>query len=143
MLSNLQHLPSSKQFFDKHFIVGTSTLTTPSSFYEPPPMDHGSNEGSNSHPSNTDAHDINTDDIHLTTAFPNPSTTSSNPPILTNTQDFLLPPVVNPPQITNEITEDTFEVVSMNNEVPVENVNVDSLTGKKEFNVLLTIFSFK
>ena len=97
----------------------------------------GSNEGSNHQPSNSNAHDTNTDDIHLTTAFPTPSTTSSDP-ILTNNQDFLLPPVVIPPQITNDIIEDTVEVASINNEVPpVENVNVDSFTGKKVFRTFI------
>ena len=92
-------------------------------------------EGSNHEHSNNGAHDTNTDDIHLTTAFPATSTTSSNP-ILTNDQDSLLPPVINPPQITNDIIEDTVEVASMNNEVPVENVNIESLTGKKKLKCL-------
>ena len=98
----------------------------------------GSNAGSNHEHLNSGAHDTNTDEIHLTTAFPAPSTSSSNP-ILTNEPDSLLPPVINPPQITNDLIEDTVDVASMNDEVAVENINIDSLTGKTELKCISDI----
>ena len=72
-------------------MIGAS-LTTPSSFYEPPPKDE--NEGSKDEVENSATHDSDTDNLHLTTAFPTSSTSSSVS--LSDGQNSLLPPVVNP-----------------------------------------------
>ena len=100
---------------------GTS-ITTPSTFYEPPPTDE------NGSLSQSDAHDPDTDNIHLTTAFPMP-TTSSTDSILLDAQVSLLPPVENPPEITNELAESNSEVAFVNNNDAQENVNANSLAG--------------
>ena len=56
-------------------------------------------------------------------------------------QDFLLPPVVNPPEITNDIEqEDDDQPILSNIEVPEEDVSVESLTGTKK--ICIDIFVF-
>ena len=105
-----------------------SLLTTPSSFYEPPPMD-GNNE-SNKDVENSATHDSNTDDIHLTTAFPTPSTISSSTSGSDGGQNTLLPPVEIPPQITDEDIKIDDNSNSANANIMQENINIDSLTGK-------------
>ena len=103
-----------------------NSVTTPSTFYEPPPTgDNGSLLGA----VNTDAHDSNTDNIHLTTAFPNLSITTSSNSLSINGQDSLLPPVVNPPQITNTLTVSNVVVSPSQDNVLTQSGNVDSLTG--------------
>ena len=86
------------------------------------------NGGPNNGAANTDAHDSNTDNIHLTTAFPNPSTPSSNS-LSIDGEASLLPPVVNPPQITNQLVVSNVVVSPSNDNIISENGNVDSLTG--------------
>ena len=108
-------------------IIGSS-ITTPSSFYEPPPSEE--NEGSDKEVENSAAHDPNTDDIHLTTAFPTSSITSSSS-IPVDSQNSLLPPVVIPPEITNEDTKVDDEASALEETSIDENVEIDSLTGKK------------
>ena len=78
-------------------------------------------------------HDSNTDDIHLTTAFPT-SITSSSIDQQVDGQVSLLPPVVIPPQITNDVLGDDVGASLPNNNAINDNIQVDSLTGiKKSF----------
>ena len=109
-------------------IFAGSSLTTPSSFYEPPPIE-GINESNKEH-ENSATHDSNTDDIHLTTAFPTPSTTRSSTSGSGGGQNTLLPPVEIPPQITDEDTKIDDNSDSANANLGEENINIDSLAGK-------------
>ena len=109
-----------------NLIVIGASHTTPSSFYEPPPKDE--NEGSKDEVGNSATHDSNTDNLHLTTAFPTPST-SSSVSVSNDGQNSLLPPVVNPSEITNEDSKVDDESDSENENSIEENINIDSLTG--------------
>ena len=109
-----------------NLIVIGASHTTPSSFYEPPPKDE--NEGSKDEVGNSATHDSNTDNLHLTTAFPAPST-SSSVSLSDDGQNSLLPPVVNPSEITNEDSKVDDESDSENENSIEENINIDSLTG--------------
>ena len=73
-------------------------------------------------------HDSNTDEIHLTTAFPTSSTSSSIDQQVDG-QVSLLPPVVIPPQITNDVPGDNVGASLPNNNAINDNIQVDSLTG--------------
>ena len=96
-------------------------VTTPSTFYEPPP--YGGSNG--------DGHDSGTDNIHLTTASPTPI--PSFTPISPIEPISFLPPVVIPPQITNQNGGSISSSSSaLNIDAPGTtntNGNVDSLTG--------------
>ena len=82
-------------------------------------------------------HDSNTDDIHLTTAFPTSSTSSSIDQQVDG-QVSLLPPVVIPPQITNDVLGDDVGASLPNNNEINDNIQVDSLTG---INKIIHLFS--
>ena len=82
-------------------------------------------------------HDSNTDDIHLTTAFPTSSTSSSIDQQVDG-QVSLLPPVVIPPQITNDVLGDDVGASLPNNNAINDNIQVDSLTG---INKIIHLFS--
>ena len=86
--------------------------------------------------SNSDTHDSNTDDIHLTTSFPTSSTSSSIDQQVDG-QVSLLPPVVIPPQITNDVLGDDVGASLPNNNAINDNIQVDSLTGIKSHSVIL------
>ena len=88
----------------------------------------GINE-SNKEIENSATHDSNTDNIHLTTAFPTPSTTRSSTSGSGGGQNTLLPPVEIPPQITDEDTKIDDNSNSANANLGEENINIDSLTG--------------
>ena len=82
-------------------------------------------------------HDSNTDDIHLTSAFPTSSTSSSIDQQVDG-QVSLLPPVVIPPQITNDVLGDDVGASLPNNNAINDNIQVDSLTG---INQIIHLFS--
>ena len=79
---------------------------------------------------NSATHDPNTDDIHLTTVFPTSSTTSSSS-ITVEGQNSLLPPVVIPPETTNDEIKVDNEASALEENSIEESVKIDSLTGKK------------
>ena len=84
-------------------------------------------------------HDSNTDDIHLTSAFPTSSTSSSIDQQVDG-QVSLLPPVVIPPQIPNDVLGDEVGASLPNNNAINDNIQVDSLTGiTKKYSVILSL----
>ena len=88
----------------------------------------GPNGGQGNAAATSDAHDSNTDHIHLTTAFPKPSTSSN---VLSFDQQVsLLPPVVNPSQIISQQFVNEAVVNPTNGNNIGGNGNIDSLTGE-------------